>query len=80
MQDKDLPNCSNYGDAFLSMVLLTLGLPTSSFADMLRIRRGCQCASGTASYPMTLEIGQIHRRIKDGFRILLPVVDTVRLF
>ena len=43
-----LPNCSNSSAASLLMVTLTLGVPLSSFVHKLIIRRGRQCAWGTA--------------------------------
>ena len=40
MWDKALPNYSNNGAASRLVVLLTMGMPTSVFANRLRIRRG----------------------------------------
>ena len=48
IRGKALPNCSNYGTASLSVVLLTLGISTFVFPESLRIRRGRQCSWGTA--------------------------------
>ena len=48
MQGKDLPNCSNSGAASLLVVSFTLVMCSCGFSDRLRIRRGTQCACGTA--------------------------------
>ena len=49
MQGKSIPNCSDSGAASLTVVLLTLGVPSSFYSKMLRIRFRRQCAWGTAT-------------------------------
>ena len=44
MQGEALLNCSDSGASSLSVVLLTLGVSESGYADRLRIRRGKRCA------------------------------------
>ena len=48
MQGKALPKFSDSGTTSLSVVFLTLCVPTSGFSDRLRIRRGRKCVWGTA--------------------------------
>ena len=49
MQGKASPNCIKSGAKYLSLVTLTLVVPSLGFSNRLKMRRGWRCAWGTAA-------------------------------
>ena len=71
------PNCIDSGAISLSVVSLTLDVPSSGFSDRLRIRRGQKCAWGTVAIQESLNLSPNIRTASDAGRKILKTSCTL---